>query len=165
MRRRYGYFNPEPPETVFVPTPPAAAPRASVAKVGKKVRRFGKDLVTVNQILGGMVGFVGTNVVSGAIEHYLPYQQWVSRIISGGIVYGAAWFLVGRTGGMAANKAELRKAVLFGIILNVALSFFTAGLTELKSATGIGAYLNQTPSPQDLHPGEVYDQTQEYSYN
>ncbi|MCI0618550.1 hypothetical protein L0244_36695, partial [bacterium] len=86
--RNVGYFN----QPEGIPSQIGVAPRASASplakKSAKKVRGLRNELISMNQILGGMVGFTGTEVLADVLGNYFPYNQLIIRGIAGGVIYG-----------------------------------------------------------------------------
>lgn len=162
MRRNVGYFN----QAEFDPIPSqiGAAPRAAsplAKKSAKKMKGLRNELISTKQILGGMVGFAGTETVTDVLTTWLPYNPLIIRGIAGALIYGGTWLFVSRTAGAAAGKSELKKAVLLGIAINIAVSLLTSGAQTLKEAVGLGLYdYNRTaPTPTNM---EVHND--EYQY-
>lgn len=159
-RRNVGYFN----QAEFDPIPsqigaaprPAASPLAK--KSAKRLKGFRNELISTKQIIGGMLGFVGTETFTDILSNYVPYNPLIVRAISGALVYGGTWIFASYRPGAAGAKSELKKAVLLGIAINIAVSLLTSGAQTLKSAVGLGAYdydrTAPTPTNMEVHNDE-----------
>lgn len=128
----YGAGAPAPPEVVAGPAAPVA-PR----KLKGGLRR---DMSFLRQVIGGMIGFAGTNSLVSVAQEKLGLSDLMARVVSGGVLYGAAWAWSYWSGDSPAQKATTRNAVLLGVGINIALYLLTQAATTVKSAAGVAGY-------------------------